>query len=64
MICKCCDRDQELRFGYCWDCATAQSIILEGTDMYEKGLDGKEGVPAETSFDKIKLLRQKGLLSY
>jgi hypothetical protein len=34
--CKCCNRDLDLRFGFCFDCATAESIIQEGLDMYDK----------------------------
>lgn len=38
-ICKCCERDvsgNDTRFGICWDCAEAESIIADGTDMYDR----------------------------
>lgn len=58
MNCNICERDKELRLGTCWDCATAESIIADGKDMYEKGLDGSE-TPAKTAMEKVKLLIQK-----
>lgn len=68
MSCIICGRKKELRFGVCWDCATAQSIIIDGVDHYNKGLDsdnvnsfkGDKGYPAKTSLAKIHLLIQKG----
>lgn len=47
--------------GHCFDCATVESIIADGTDMYEKGIDGSE-TPCRTAMDKVVLLHQKGLL--
>jgi len=43
-----------LRFGVCWDCATKESIIADGTDMYGKGPNG--GEPAKTPMDKLKFI--------
>jgi hypothetical protein len=51
--CKCCKREQDLRMGYCFDCAEAQSILIEGKDMYDKG-------NAKTSFEKLEMLIEKG----
>ena len=34
--CKCCGRTAELRLGFCWDCVESESVIQEGTDMYDK----------------------------
>jgi hypothetical protein len=31
--CICCGRTQDLRLGACWDCAEAESVIEDGTDM-------------------------------
>lgn len=56
--CHCATR--ELRMGHCWDCATAESIIVDGTDMYERGIDGGD-IPAKTGMEKLSLLIQKGL---
>lgn len=58
MKCNICEREKELRFGTCWDCATAESIIADGTDMYEKGIDGGD-TPAKTAMEKVRLLIQK-----
>jgi len=33
--CKCCKREKELRMGYCLNCVEAESIIQDGTDMYD-----------------------------
>ena len=60
--CECCGRERELRFGHCWECATAESIIHDGTDMYGKGLDGGD-TPAVTPMEKVKLLIQKRILN-
>ena len=57
--CNVCGKTAELRFGTCWDCAEAESIIFEGTDMYEKGLN-KSDEPAKKPMDKLRLLIQKG----
>lgn len=34
--CKCCQREQELRFGFCFDCADCESAIEENVDMWDK----------------------------
>ena len=49
--CICCKRDQELRFGSCFDCADAESIIEEGVDMYDKEIPKQEGM--STSMSKV-----------
>jgi len=36
MKCICCDREQELRIGVCFDCMSAESIIIEGKDAWDK----------------------------
>ena len=46
-ICRCCQRNgriDDLRFGVCFDCATAESIIDEGVDMYDQPIEKKEGM--------------------
>jgi hypothetical protein len=57
--CKICKKDRELRMGVCFDCADAESIIAEGVDMWDKGIDGKEE-PAKTAMDKLQFLISKG----
>ena len=41
--CKCCEREKELRMGYCFDCVEAESIIVHGVDMYDKEIPVEEG---------------------
>lgn len=60
MKCKICSSESSqnnLRFGVCWNCAEAESIIGEGLDMDDNGLDGKS---ATYPMDKVKLLIKKG----
>jgi hypothetical protein len=59
MECSCCKKNKELRFGVCFDCADAETIIDEGLDMYDKGLDESDE-PAKSPLSKVKLLIQKG----
>lgn len=56
-----CSKTRDTRLGYCFSCAEAESIIAEGLDMYDKGLNGGE-IPAKTAMEKVELLRQKGCL--
>jgi len=49
MKCKCCDREQELRFGVCFDCADAESIITEGVDMWDNPVEKVEGLSEHLS---------------
>jgi hypothetical protein len=49
MECKCCNREQELRMGFCFDCANAESIIVDGTDMWDKPIEKKEGMSLSLS---------------
>ncbi len=44
MKCKCCNREQDLRFGFCFDCADAESIITEGVDMWDEEVTKEEGM--------------------
>ena len=45
--------------GVCFNCAAAESIIDEGLDMFDKGIDGKN-IPAKTAMEKLQLLIKKG----
>lgn len=60
MKCKICGSEKEVRIEVCFDCADAESIIAEGLDMFDKGINGKNE-PAKTSMEKVQLLIQKGL---
>ncbi len=44
MKCKCCSREKELRLGFCFDCVNAESIIVEGVDMWDKEIPKVEGL--------------------
>ena len=52
MKCKCCNREKELRFGFCFDCANVESIIEEGTDMWDKPVEKEEDM--SLSMSKVK----------
>jgi len=51
--CIACGKNYDTRLGYCWQCAEAESIIKDGTDMYDK-------VVAKTAMEKLKILIEKG----
>ena len=52
--CICCGRSQELRYGVCFDCADAESIIVEGVDMWDKEIPKQEGLsPALSKLQHI-----------
>ena len=44
MKCKCCNREKELRMGFCFDCVESESVIVEGVDMYDKEIPQVEGL--------------------
>ena len=52
MKCICCDREQELRIGVCFDCMSAESIIVEGKDAWDKEIPRHE---FEVGFETIKM---------
>ena len=49
MKCKCCNREQDLRFGVCFDCAEAESIIEEGVDRYDREIPQVDGLSKNLS---------------
>ena len=55
--CKCCERELDLRFGFCFDCANAESVIVEGVDMYDNEITREEGV--SISMSKVKWILKK-----
>ena len=58
MKCKCCDRNtNDLRFGFCFDCATAESIIADGTDMFDEPILKQDGMSLEMS--KVKAILKR-----
>ncbi len=52
MKCKCCNREKDLRLGFCFDCANAESILVEGVDMWEKEVPKEKGL--STGLSKLK----------
>ena len=61
MACQICGNPTaETRMGACWECVEAETIIEEGLDMYDKGIDGLVNNPAKSSMDKLKFLISKG----
>lgn len=40
--CKCCEQTKELRLGFCFDCAELESVIYNGTDMYDNEIPKNE----------------------
>jgi hypothetical protein len=59
--CKCCNRDLDLRFGFCFDCAETESVLEEGVDMYDKEIPKQEGM--STSMSKVQyILKKYGVL--
>lgn len=47
--CSCCGRQMDTRMGFCFDCVEAESIIVEGLDMYDKEIPQKEGLTKSMS---------------
>ena len=56
-ICKCCNRQQDLRLGICMDCADCESIIEEGLDRHYKEPVKIEGY--STSMAKLRYVLEK-----
>ena len=55
--CKCCEKNKELRFGFCIDCANAETVIIEGVDMYENRITKEKDMSMAMS--KYKYLLKK-----
>jgi hypothetical protein len=49
MKCKCCNREKDLRLGVCFDCANAESIVVEGVDMWDNEVPKQNGLSAGLS---------------
>jgi hypothetical protein len=62
MKCKCCKREKELRFGVCFDCADAESVIVEGVNMRDNEIPKKEDL--STGLSKVQYILSKfGILN-
>lgn len=55
--CKCCGRSLDLRMGFCFDCVEAESVIIEGVDMYDQEIPQKEGL--SKSMSKVQFILRK-----
>lgn len=59
-VCKSMAGVNAVRFGICWRCIEAESIIESGLDMYDKSL--LDNTPAKTAMDKVRLLMSRGCM--
>ena len=41
MTCKICGRNDDTRFGVCFECANFESLIYDKLDMYDKPVEKK-----------------------
>jgi hypothetical protein len=57
MKCKCCNREQELRMGFCWDCVESEAVIVEGLDMHDNEIPKQEGLT--TTMSKVQYILKK-----
>ncbi len=57
--CIICDSVHELRLGVCFNCAEAQTILIDGVDMQDKGLDGTSKA-TKLITERLKFLIKKG----
>lgn len=56
-VCTFCEREgQELRFGGCWECATAQSVLASGRTMFEEDIPGQVELPVSVIDERLKKL--------
>jgi hypothetical protein len=55
--CKCCGRTQDTRMGYCFDCVDAESVIVEGVNMWDEEIPKVEGL--NTNMSKLQYILKK-----
>lgn len=60
MICKMCNKERDLRLGWCWDCASAQNILSTGKDMHEDEDSAEFEVPVAVANARLKKMIDKG----
>jgi hypothetical protein len=58
--CKMCGRQEDLRFGWCFDCAEAQNIISCGRTMMEDDIETDIKFPIKQVNERLKMLIQNG----
>ncbi|CAB4219526.1 hypothetical protein UFOVP1615_18 [uncultured Caudovirales phage] len=52
--CNCCEQHKDLRLGFCFECCELESIIADGTDMYNNEIPKNEGL--SQSMNKLKYI--------
>jgi len=55
--CKCCNRKEDLRMGFCFDCAECESVIADGLDMYDNEIQKQEGM--STAMSRLQYILKK-----
>ena len=61
--CKLCGgkfSPNNIRLGICWECASLQSVLVDGTDMYDKKILDNFSLPTGTANNIIKYLAKSG----
>lgn len=61
-ICKCCEKPTDLRLGICFDCAECESVISDGTDMYDNKIEEHDGL--SSYMNKLKYILKKFKVIY
>lgn len=56
-VCKCCGRNTDLRLGFCFSCVEAESIIVDGVDMFDNEIKKEEGL--SLTMTKLKYILKK-----
>lgn len=60
LSCACCKKiTSDLRYGVCFDCTEAESIIFNGLDMYDNSVQDKMQ-KASPAMNKVRFLIEKG----
>ena len=55
--CKCCEREMELRMQYCFDCVDAESVIVEGLNMWDQKIPEEDGM--SDAMSKLKYILKR-----
>ena len=55
--CKCCGRNADLRMGFCFACVEAESVLVNGVDMYDQEIPKREGL--SNSMSKLQYILSK-----
>jgi hypothetical protein len=58
--CKMCGKEEDLRMGWCWDCAEAQNILAVGKTMVEDDDENAVKFSIKEVNERLKMLLDKG----